>query len=236
MDITRRDFMKAVAVGAVLPVAGESRRALAWTVNRRNMWSPDRTSAETLARCDKIIAADPNDVLALVHRGQISAIYYDSKLAWNDLTKAVSLEGANPAVRYIRGTCGDVVGDLQQAIGLLTMSSNIDGMAMCSSQPDLYEWRGTDTGDLLYMSHRELGFVLEEQGQFADSIATYRKASAFEAISQDDLKTWAESSFDVGIFCRAIVEYDRLIAIEPRDEFVRQREECWARIRGVECP
>lgn len=224
MDVTRRDFLRSVAAAAFVPMSAS--RSPAFAVNRKNMWSPERTSDETLARCNRLLANNPDDVLALVHRGQTCSIYFDSKLAWVDLTKAISLEGANPAVRYIRGTCCDVAEDLRQGIHFLTANGDIDGRAICTSQPDIYKWQGTDDGELLFMSYRELGFVLEEQGTFADSIAAYHRAYAFEVISPHDLKTWAESSFDVGIFCRAVVEYDRLIAIEPRDEFVRRREEC----------
>src|SRR5438270_721722 len=102
MSLTRRDFMKAVAVGAVLPAVGASSPASAWAVNRRNMWPHDLTSAETLSRCDKILAIYPNDVLAHVHRGSIPLVI-ERQQAWTDLTRAISLESANPCVYYMRG-------------------------------------------------------------------------------------------------------------------------------------
>lgn len=120
---------------------------------------------------------------------------------------------------------------MKKAISLLSVSGDTTGTAICCSTPDYYRWRhGTEAGELLYMSHRELGGVLEEQQKYAEAIAAYKMAAEFEIISPEDLETWAEASFAVGS-CRALVEFDRLIAIEPRAELLRRREECWAVIR-----
>ncbi|MBI2806511.1 MAG: twin-arginine translocation signal domain-containing protein [Planctomycetes bacterium] len=231
MDITRRDFLKTVAAASFVPVVSGTSPASAWMVNRRNMWSPDRTSDEMLVRCDRLLAADPNNVLALVHRGQIPCIYIDPKLAWADLTKAISLEPVNPCCFYIRGVCFDNAQDLQNAISLLSMGGDVTGEAICSSSPDYYIWRGTEANELHYKSLRELGYAHQEHGRFHEAIATFKKAAQFEVISPENLETWANASFNVGSYCLAIVEYDRLIAIEPKAEFIRRRQECWAAIR-----
>ena len=153
MAANRRDFLKAVAAAAVLPVSSGT-PATTWAVSRRNMWAPDRTSAETLARCNRLLGVDKNDTLALVHRGSIPVIYFDQIQAWADLSRAISLELANPCCWYIRGTCFDRASDLLHAISLLSKCETIAGMAT---------WTGTDDAELFYMAQRELKSDLEDE-------------------------------------------------------------------------
>lgn len=231
MNISRRDFVKAVAAAAVLPAVGSSSPASASAVNRRNMWSPDRTSDETLRRCNGILAADPNNVLALVHRGQVPVIYTDQEQAWKDLSRAIYIEPTNPCVHYIRGVCFDNSQDLQNAIALLSRIGDIDGKAICTGQPDIYHWTtGTDDGELFYMSHRELGFVLEQGGRYDEALAAFEVVASFQVISQADLERW--TSPQVGRWCESVVGYKRLIEIEPRPEYFQRLEECerWMRV------
>lgn len=230
MDMNRREFLKAVAVVAALPEAGGISPASTWTVNRKNMWGPDRTSEEALTRCNRILVADPNNVLALVHRGSVPEIYTDKAQAWGDLTRATALEPGNPCIYYLRRVCFDKVDDLRHASVLLE-TGNPSGKAICSSAPDYYKWDGTEESELFYLAQRELGFTLGQYRRFPESVAAYKKAASFEVISQENLEAWAESSFLVETYSRAFVEYDRLIVIEPKCEYIRRREECVRRMR-----
>jgi hypothetical protein len=117
------------------------------------MWSPDCDDTKTLVRCDRLLAVNENDTLALIHRGSIP-ILVERQQAWVDLTKAISLEPANPCVWYVRGTCFERASDLRRAISLLSKSGMSEGMA---------NWTSTDDAELYFMAHRELGFVLEAQ-------------------------------------------------------------------------
>jgi hypothetical protein len=145
--MNRRSFLKTVAAAAVLPVAGSS-PATTWAVNRRNMWPHDPTSEETLLRCNRLLAVNENDTLALVHRGSIPVIYFDQMQAWADLSRAISLEPLNPCCWYIRGTCFDRADDLRHAISLFSKGGDIIG---------------SDDGELMFMAQRELKSVLEDE-------------------------------------------------------------------------
>jgi hypothetical protein len=112
------------------------------------MWAPDLTSDQTFRRCNRLLAVNEYDALALVHRGSIPVIYFDPMHAWADLSRAISLEPLNPCVWYIRGTCFDRADDLCQAISLLSKGGDIIG---------------GDDGELLQMAYRELGSVLEDK-------------------------------------------------------------------------
>lgn len=227
--MNRRSFLKTVAAAAVVPVASISP---AFTVNRRNMWSPDATSEETLVRCNRILAANPDDVLALIHRGQVPAIYTDPKQAWADHSRAISLEPTNPCCWYIRGVCFDVITDLQHAIGLLSKGDEICGKALCSEQPDLYCWTGTEDGELFFMANRELGSASEGQGHMNEALAAFEWAWSFQVITQADLERWSESDMQVGRWCEAVIGYRSLIEIEPKAEYRLRLEEClrWMRV------
>src|SRR5688572_25157424 len=120
MGVNRRDFLKAVAASAVLPLASGTNPATIWAVSRATMWPHDLTSDETVNRCDRLLAANPDDVLTLVHRGSVPAIYLDPKQASTDLSRAISLEPQNPCVWYVRGVCFDRAEDLRHAIRLLS--------------------------------------------------------------------------------------------------------------------
>ncbi len=244
MDVSRRDFLKAVAVGAALPAVGASNTASTWTVNRTNMWPHDLTSAETMVRCDKILAIDGDNVLARVHRGSVPEIYTDKARAWADLSRAVFLENTNPAVYYMRGVCFDRADDLMHAILLLTAGGDIGGKAICSSTPDTYIWDGD--GELFYMAHRELGFVLEQEGRYDEALAAFEVVASYQIISQPDLERWTQGSPKVGRFAEGLLGYRTLIEMEPRAEYYRGLEECerwlrvprkewWARHRAETC-
>lgn len=155
MNLTRREFMAVVAAAAAVPSLSEGNPATTWVVNRSNMWPPDADDMRTLARCNRLLAANENDILALVHRGTIPLLI-ERKQAWADLTKAVSLEPGNPCVWYVRGTCFDRASDLRQAISLLSKIGRSDGVA---------NWTSTDDAEIYFMAHRELGSVLEAQVQ-----------------------------------------------------------------------
>jgi hypothetical protein len=131
MRINRRDFVKSIAV---VPLVGTNSPVPTWAVTRGTMWSPDRTAAETLSRCNRHLAANPDDVLALAHRGQVSSIYYEPTLGWADLSRAISLE-PSPCCFYLRGVCFDVVADLRHAVWLLSQMD--DGPARRSAVPSL---------------------------------------------------------------------------------------------------
>lgn len=230
MDVTWREFLKAVVAAAVvLMVRGTSP---AFTVNRRNMWPHEVTSAETLARCDRILAANPSDVLALCHRGQVSPFVRAGELAEADLTRAVRLEPDNPALYYVRGVTLNRAADLHYAIGLLMAGGDIGSKAFCTSEPDIYHWTGTDDAELFYMAHRELGSVLEEEGLVDEALAAFECAVSFQVISQADLEKWCESDMQVGRWCEAVIGYRRLIEIEPKAEYHRRLGECdrWMRV------
>lgn len=230
MKLNRRQFVKAVIATTFLPAA-EVSSSPAFTVDRSNMWTPDTTSEETISRCNKILAVDPNNVLALIHRGQIPAIYTDSKQAWTDLTRAIALEPTNPCCRYIRGVCFDNAEDLQHAASLLSKNGDIGGKAICTSQPDIYEWRGSDDSELLYMAYRELGSV-QEESRIDEALVAFERAASFQVISQTDLERWTESDTQVGRICEAVANYRRLIAIQPKASYHRSLEEClrWVRV------
>jgi hypothetical protein len=147
VKMTRRDFVKMVAATAVVPSVSEGDPATTWVVNRSNMWPPDADDMKTLARCNRFLAVDENDTLALVHRGSIPLLI-ERQQAWADLSRAISLEPANPCCWYVRGTCFELASDLREAISLLSKS----GLANLTS---------TDDAELYFMAHRELGSVLE---------------------------------------------------------------------------
>jgi hypothetical protein len=133
----------------------------------------------------------------------------------------------------MRGVCFDRADNLRHAVHILSMSGDVTGRAICSSSPDYYQWRhGTEAGEILYMAHRDLGYAEAEHCRFDEAVAAFEKAGRFEVISTENLEMWAESSFAVGTYTRALVEFDRLIAIQPRAEFIRRRDECWAAIKA----
>jgi hypothetical protein len=228
--MTRRDFVKAVALTAVMPVADTS-PALAWAVSRASMWAPDADSTITLARCNRLLATNPDDVLSLVHRGQLPSIYLDPKQAWTDLTRAITLE-PSPCCFYLRGTCFNVVADLRHAVSLLSMSGDIDGRAICTSQPDIYKWHGSDDGELYYMAQRELGSILEEKGRIGAALVAFERAASFRVIAQADLERWCEADIQVGRVCEAVIGYRSLTEVENRAEYRRrlQEAESWLRV------
>lgn len=84
MNMTRRDFVKAVAAAAVVPSMSKGSPATTWAVNRGNMWPPDADDMRTLARCNRLLAVNENDALSLVHRGTIP-ILVERRQAWADL-------------------------------------------------------------------------------------------------------------------------------------------------------
>ncbi len=233
MNLTRRDFVKAIAAAAVVPSLSEGSTASIWTVNRGNMWAFDGDDTKTLARCDRTLAANPDDVLALCHRGQVSCFVRSKTLAEVDLNRAVSLE-ASPAMHYIRGVILESATDLDQAITLLTAGGDIDGKAVCTNQPDIYKWHGTDQGELLYMAQRELGGVLEEAGCIDEALVAFERAASFRVIFLADLERWTESSTQVGRWCEAVIGYRRLIEIQPRPDYFKRREECesWIKVEA----
>jgi len=232
VDLTRRQFMKAVAAAAVLPAAGS--KVTAFTVTRSNMWAYDRTSEETLARCDRILAANPNDVLARCHRGQVSPFVKAEALGEADLTRAIWLEPDNPALYYVRGVTLNRALDLQYAIGLLLKGGDIEGKALCTSQPDIQVWDGDDRSELFYMAHRELGSILEQEGRCDEAIAAFEVVASFQVITQADLERWTESSIQVGRWCESVVGIRRLIEMQPRPAYFKRLEECesWTRPRA----
>lgn len=230
--MNRRDFLKTVAATAVLPVVGDS-PATTWAVDRGNMWAPDATSEETLARCDRLLAADDNCILALCHRGQVSSFVRAKALAEADLMRAIGLE-ASPALFYIRGVTLDRTEDLRHAINLLTAGGDIGGTAICTSQPDIYKWTGTDDGELLYLSYRELGSAEEGQGHVDEALVAFERAASFRVISQPDLERWCEGCTKVGRWCEAVVSYKRLIGMQAKPEYFKRLEECesWTRAKA----
>lgn len=232
MKMTRRDFVKAVASAVLVPVAGGTGPATTWAVNRRNMWSPDCTSDGTLNRCNRLLVSNPDDVLALIHRGQVPSVYTDAKQAWADLSRAIELEFANPCCWYIRGVCFHVAADLKYAILLLSKSGDIDGKATCTSVPDLYHFHGTDDGELLYLSYRELGSVLEGQGRIEEALAAFERAASFRVIAQADLQRWCEADMQAGRLCEAVIGYRMLIGIENKAEYRHRLQEAerWMRM------
>lgn len=230
MNRTRRQFLKVVAAAAILPAAGSSGRA--FTVNQRNMWPHELTSAETLARCDRVLAANPHDVLCLCHRGQVSPFVRVETLAEADLTRVICLEPDNPALYYVRGVTLNRAADLMHAIGLLKAGGDIGGTAFCTSEPDIYRWRGADDGQLFYKAHRELGSILEEAGRFDEALAAFQRAASFRVISQADLERWSESDMQVGRLAEAYIGYKTLSEIEPKVEYRQCLEECKRWLRG----
>lgn len=229
MDLSRRQFMKALA--AVLPAVGNNSPAR--TVTRRNMWPNDLTSHETLARCDRLLAANLSDVLALCHRGQVSPFVRAEALAEADLTRAVRLEPDNPALYYVRGVTLNRAADLYHAIGLLKAGGDISGKAICTSEPDIYEWHGTDNGELLYMAHRELGSVLEDDGRIDEALVAFEVVASFQVISQADLEKWCESDMQVGRWCEAYIDFRRLIVKDDKAEYRQRLEGC---VRWLQVP
>lgn len=222
MDLTRREFVKAVAA-AVVPVASGS--SPAFTVHRSNMWAPDADSTRTLTRCDRVLMKNPDDVLALCHRGQVSPFLRPKALAEVDLNRAVSLE-PSPAMCYIRGVVLERADNLEHAILLLTRYTDIGGKAICTSQPDIYHWHGSDDGELLYLSFRELGSVLEGQGRIEEAPAAFERAASFRVISQADLERWCEADMQVGRLCEAVIGYTKLVEIEDKAEYRQRLVEC----------
>lgn len=231
MDISRREFLKAVVVGAALPGVGASNPASAWTVNRRNMWPHDLTSAKTLTRCDKILAIDSDNVLARVHRGSVPEIYTDKTRAWDDLSRAVTLEQGNPCVHYVRGVAFDNAPDLQDAISLLSMGG-VTGKAICSSTPDIYSWDGDDRSELYFLAHRELGSVFESAGRYDEALAAFEVVASYQIISQPHLERWTQGSPKVGRFAEGLLGYRTLIEMEPKADYIKGLEECerWMRV------
>jgi tetratricopeptide (TPR) repeat protein len=227
--ITRRQFMQAVAAAAVLSGSGTSHTA--WAVNRANMWPHDSSSADTLARCNRLLATDPDDVLALCHRGQVSAFVRAEALGEADLSKAICLEPNNPALYYIRGVTLNRAADLRYAIGLLSVGGDSTGKAICGSTPDYYCWHGNDQNELLFIAYLAIGSVLEEEGRKAEALIAFERAASFRVISQADLERWCESDMQVGRWCEAVIGYRRLIEIEPKAEYRRRLDECRRRLR-----
>jgi tetratricopeptide (TPR) repeat protein len=230
--MTRRRFMQAVAAAALLPAAGSS--SPAFTVTRRNMWPHDPTSAETLARCDRLLAVDADNVLTLCYRGQVSPFVRAGELAEADLTRAVRLEPDNPALYYVRGVTLNRAPDLQYAIGLLSKGGDIGGKALCTSQPDIQVWDGDDRSELFYMAHRELGSILEQEGRCDEAIAAFEVVASFQVITQANLERWTESSIQVGRWCESVVGIRRLIEMQPRPTYFKRLEGCesWTRPRA----
>jgi tetratricopeptide (TPR) repeat protein len=152
-------------------------------------------------------------------------------LAEADLTNAVRLEPDNPALYYVRGTCFNVVADLRHAINLLSMSSDVDDMAICTSQPDIYKWHGSDDGELFYLAQRELGSVLEGQGRTDKALVAFERAAAFRVIAQADLERCCEADMQVGRLCEAVIGYRSLTEFEDRAEYRHRLDECerWLR-------
>jgi len=201
------------------------------------MWPHDPTSAETQARCDRILAANPSDVLALVHRGQVSPLLRAEALAEADLNRAIDLEPRNPALYYIRGVTLNRASDLEEAIGLLLKGGEIGGKAICTSEPDIVRWEGSDDAELLYMAFRGLGGVLEEQGRIDEALVAFERAASFQVIAQADLERWTESEMQVGRLSEAVVGWQKLIQVEARANYHRRLEEClrWLRVPRSVC-
>lgn len=230
MEINRRDFFKTVAAAVVLPVVGGN-PAPNWAVDRRNMWAHDLTSEETLVRCDRILATNPDDVLALCHRGQVSPFVRAKHHADADLTRAISLE-TSPALLYIRGVTFDRSSDLQHAINMLTAVGEISGKALCTSIPDIYDWSGNGNGELLYLTYRELGSVLEDQGQHDKALGAFNVVASFQSISQADLERWTISDMQMGRLCEGVVGCRRLIQMDQKADYFEWLDECqrWLRV------
>ncbi len=228
MNMTRREFVKAVAAASLLPVVSGSP---SFTVHRKNMFPHDATSAETLDRCNNLLATDSTCPLALCHRGQVSPFVRAEALAEADLTKAIRLEPDNLALYYVRGVTLNRAENLRHAIGLLTAGGDIDGMAICDSTPDSYCWHGTDQGELLYMTFRDLGGVLEGEGRIDEALVAFQLASSFRAISQADLERWCEADMQVGRLCEVVIGYRSLLVIEKKGQYRRGLEEAerWLR-------
>lgn len=156
---------------------------------------------------------------------QVSPFVRAEALAEADLTKAIRLEPHNPALYYVRGVTFNRAKDLRNANTLLTASDDIDGKAICGSTPDSYFWHGSDEGELLYMTVRDLGGVLEEEGRTDEALVAFERAAAFRVISQADLERWCEADMQVGRFCEAVVGYRSLLVIEEKNQYRRGLEE-----------